>query len=72
LKIGFLGLDDIGHIVSWQVAVRVVSISVQSAVVTVLILHRLVQVVIDKVELRRLLADVILGNGHADEMNLAK
>jgi hypothetical protein len=70
LKVRFFRLNHIGHIVSWQVALRVVSISIQSAIVTVLILHRLIQVVVDKVELRWLFADVILSNGHADEMNL--
>lgn len=51
LKIGFFRLYNIGHIISRQVAVRVVTVSVQGAVVTVLILHWLVQIVIDEVVL---------------------
>lgn len=72
LEIWFLRLGNIAHIErhSGLVAFRVITISVQGAVVTVLVLHGLVQVLVNEVELRRLFADVIFGNRHANQMNL--
>lgn len=72
LQIGFLRLFDFAHVErhSGLVAIRVITISVQSAVVTVLVNHWLVQVLVDKVELGRLFANVIFGNWHANQVNL--
>ncbi len=65
----FLGLLHVER-QTGLVTVRVVTVSIQQSAVTVLIFNVLVQVVVDKVEFGRFLANVLLVDGHADQMHL--
>jgi len=67
----FLGLLHVER-QTGLVTVRVVTVSIQQSAVTVLIFNVLVQVVVDKVEFGRFLANVLLVDGHADQMHLVE